>query len=69
MDIRDVKKNLNREVICDGMKMLLVACIIRKHRKENRFYYEAELHDTRNGNWVLYCPLREVTEVQDESTP
>lgn len=69
MDIRDVKKNLNREVLHDGHRYLFVGCILRRHRKESKFYYEAELHDTGNGNWVVYCPLWEIKEVHDESTP
>ena len=63
MDIRDIKKNLNREVMHDGQKYLFVGCILRRHRKENRFYYEAELHDTWNGGWVVYCPLKDIREV------
>ena len=51
MDIRDIKKSLNREVLHDGQKYLFVGCILRRHKKENRFYYEAELHDPRNLNW------------------
>ena len=63
MDIRDIKKSLNREVLHDGQKYLFVGCILRRHRKENRFYYEAELHDPRNLNWVVYCPLSDIQEV------
>lgn len=63
MDIRDIKKNLNREVLHDGQKYLLVGCILRRHRKESRFYYEAELHDPRNLNWVVYCQLSDIQEV------
>lgn len=63
MDIRDIKKNLNREVLHDGQKYLFVGCILRRHRKESRFYYEAELHGPRNLNWVVYCPLSDIQEV------
>ena len=63
MDIRDIKKSLNREVLHGGQKYLFVGCILRRHRKENRFYYEAELHDPRNLNWVVYCPLSDIQEV------
>lgn len=69
MDIRDVKKNLNRVVLHDGCEYLFVACILRRHRKTGQFYYEAELHDPRNESWVVCCPLREIKEVHDESTP
>lgn len=63
MDIRDIKKNLNREVLHGGQRYLFVGCMLRRHRKTGRFYYEAELHDPRNLNWVVYCPLSDIQEV------
>lgn len=62
MDIRDVKKSLNREVLHDGQKYLFAGCMLRRHRKTGRFYYEAELHDPGNLNWVVYCPLSDIKE-------
>lgn len=63
MDIRDVKKNLGRMVHHDGRQWLFAGCILRRHRKTGRFYYEAELHDPENLNWVVYCPLSDIQEV------
>ena len=62
MDIRDVKKNLGRMVYHDGRQWLFAGCILRRHRKTGRFYYEAELHDPRNENWVVCCPLSDIKE-------
>lgn len=62
MDIRDVKKNLNRSVTFNGSEYILTACIIRRHKKTAEFYYEAELSDVKNGGWIVVCPLREVKE-------
>lgn len=62
MDIRDVKKSLNREVLHNGQRYLFAGCVLRRHRKTGRFYYEAELHDPRNLNWVVYCPLSDIKE-------
>ena len=65
LDISNVKKTLNREVIHDGVTYLLSGVTIRRHRKEQKFYYEAELRDIKNGGWVVTCPLREV-ECKDD---
>jgi len=62
MDIRDVKKSLNREVLHDGQRYLFAGCVLRRHRKTGRFYYEAELHDPRNEKWVVCCPLSDIKE-------
>ena len=62
MDIRDIKKCLNREVLHDGQKYLFAGFMLRRHRKTGRFYYEAELHDPRNESWVVCCPLSDIKE-------
>ena len=60
MDIRDVKKSLNREVQFGDGRYIFAGCIIRRHKKTAEFYYEAELSDVKNGGWIVVCPLREV---------
>lgn len=68
MDIRDVKKNLNRRVLHKNRdtegEYLFVACIIRKHRQTSQFYYEAQLQDIKHDDWLLNCPLNEIEEVK-----
>lgn len=46
MDIRDVKKNLNRhvqhkEADGDTSEYEFVGCILRRNRKTGKFYYQA----------------------------
>jgi len=69
MDIRDVKKNLNRVVLHDRCKYLFVACILRRHKMTSSFYYEAQLQDVLHDNYLISCPLHSITatEVSHES--
>ena len=66
MDIRDVKKNLNRKVrYTDGYgsqsEYILSACVLRKNKKTNGFYYQAELQDIKVKS-LLYCGLETIEE-------
>ena len=67
MDIRDVKKNLNRKVLYKSREgnseYELSACVLRRNRKTGRFYYQAELLDLAYGNAVVYCGLEDIDEI------
>ena len=67
MDIRDVKKNLNRKVLHKSLEgnseYELSACVLRRNRKTGRFYYQAELLDLVCGNAVVYCGLEDIDEI------
>lgn len=65
----DIKKNLNREVSHKGEGgYILTGGIIRKDKKTNEFYYQAELLDTRTGNCVVYVRLKEVEPIECTET-
>lgn len=66
MELARVKFNLNRKVTHDGSEYLLVGVTIRKHRKTNEFYYQAELQDVK-ANSLLACPLDSVEERRYEN--
>jgi len=69
MDIRDVKKNLNRRVIhksaYGSSEYELTGCIIRRNRKTGNFYYLAELQDLTNCRAVVICGLEDIEEIKD----
>lgn len=57
----DIKKSLNRPVRFKGEdRYILSGGIIRKNKKTNEFYYQAELLDTRTGKSVVYARLKDV---------
>lgn len=56
----DVKKSLNRKVRFRGAEYILTGCIIRKNKKTNQFYYQAELQDTTTQLSLVYARLEEV---------
>lgn len=63
MKIEDVKKNLGREVSFRGSKgYILSGCIIRKNKKTQQFFYQAELLDTRTNNSIIIARLEEVSQ-------
>ncbi len=63
MKIEDVKKNLGREVSFRGTGgYILSACIIRTDRDNSRFFYQAELMDTRTNNSIIIARLEEVNK-------
>lgn len=61
MDIRDVKKNLNRKVRYQGGGYVLTGCIIRRSDKTGKFFYQAELTDSVTQNSLVFCRLEEVS--------
>ena len=62
MRIDEVKKNLNNKVTFRGTQYTLTGCIIRKDKKTNQFYYQAELQDTSTQQSLVYARLEEVTQ-------
>lgn len=60
MKIDEVKKNLNRKVTFRGAEYILTGCIIRKNKKTNQFYYQAELQDTSTQLSLVYARLEEI---------
>ena len=46
MNISEVKRNLERTVLYNGAEYILKGCIIRRNTT-GRFYYQAELMDTK----------------------
>ena len=60
MRIDDVKKSLNRRVTFRGAQYTLTGCIIRKNKKTNQFYYQAELQDTATQLSLVYARLEEI---------
>ena len=62
MRIDEVKKNLNRKVTFRGGEYILTGCIIRKDKKTNQFFYQAELQDTSTQLSLVYANLEEVTQ-------
>jgi hypothetical protein len=65
MQIDEVKKNLNRKVTFRGGEYILTGCIIRKDKKTNQFYYQAELQDTSTQLSLVYARLEEVNNDRD----
>ena len=59
MDIKEVKYNLNRNVIYNGTQYRLTGCILRLN--QDGFYYEAELIDLKAQSSLLICRLNEIT--------
>jgi hypothetical protein len=64
MEIKEVKRNLNKEVIYKSTKYQLVGCIIR--RKGNEFVYQAEIKDLKCNNSFIVCKLEDIQEVTSE---
>lgn len=60
MRIDEVKKNLNNRVTFRGAQYTLTGCIIRKNKKTNQFYYQAELQDTSTQLSLVYARLEEI---------
>ena len=65
MNDTDIKKSLNRPVRFKGEdRYILTGGIIRKNKKTNEFYYQAELIDIRTGNSVVYARLKDVEVIK-----
>lgn len=68
MDLKEVKKNLNKEVrLVDNKNnidstFILTACILRK--KDDEIFYTVELQDRKAKNSVLICGLDDIKECE-----
>ena len=60
MRIDEMKKSLNRKVTFRDAEYILTGCIIRKDKKTNQFYYQAELQDTSTQLSLVYARLEEI---------
>lgn len=65
MDLKEVKRNLNKEVKLVDQKnnidsvFILTACILRK--KDGEIFYTVELQDRKAKNSVLICGLDDIS--------
>ncbi len=61
----DIKKSLNRPVRFKGEdRYILSGGIIRKDKKTNEFFYQAELLDLRTENSIVYARLSDVEVIK-----
>lgn len=68
MELSEVKRNLNQKVIYHNRdygdrEMILIACILRKDRK-NRFFYQAEIQDLKAKHSITICSLDRISAVK-----
>lgn len=60
MDLREVKRHMNRTVYFCGAVYTLSGIIFRRKESTGADYYQAELRDIRNGNSVVICGLEQI---------
>ena len=60
MELRDVKRHMNRMVQYSGSAYELTAIIFRRDRKTGGDFYQAELTDEKNYGSVLICGLEQI---------
>lgn len=61
MNISEVKRNLERVVLYNGAEYILKGCIIRRNTT-GRFYYQAELADTKAKSSLIVTALDKIDE-------
>ena len=59
MELSQVKPNLNTVVTYNGTAYILTGCTIRKNKKTNEVFYQAELADIK-AHSVLVARLSEI---------
>ena len=59
MELSPVKPNLNTVVTYNGTAYILTGCTIRKNKKTNEVFYQAELADIKARS-VLVARLSEI---------
>lgn len=59
MELSQVKPNLNTVVSYNGAAYILTGCTIRKNKKTNEIFYQAELADIKARS-VLVARLSEI---------
>lgn len=60
MELREVKRYMNRTVQYSGSAYELTAIIFRRDRKTGGDFYQAELTDKKNDGSVLICGLEQI---------
>lgn len=66
MNISEVKRNLERTVLCNGAEYILKGCIIRRNTM-GRFFYQAELADTKAKSSLIVTALDKIDERRTNS--
>lgn len=64
MELSEVKKNLNREVLYCNNRYLLTGVILKMNKKTRKFYYTAELFDLYSEHSLLYCALEKIQKLE-----
>lgn len=64
MELKEIIPNLNRPVMYDGSKYLLIGSVVRRNKK-GVVYYQAELLD-KCGRSVCYTRLEDIEVIPDE---
>lgn len=60
MELREVKRHMNRTVCFRGAPYRLTGVIFRRRAETGEDYYQAEILDVRNGNSVVICSLDDI---------
>lgn len=60
MDLKEVKRHMNRTVRFHDAPYQLTDIIFRRQLKTGEDYYQAELMDIRNGNSIVICALEQI---------
>lgn len=56
MNISEVKKNLGSTVLYNGKEYTFTGCILRLNT-EGKFYYQAEIKDSKADSSLIICKL------------
>lgn len=71
MNISEIKRNLERIVLYNGAEYILKGCIIRRNTM-GRFYYQAELMDTKAKSSLIVTALDKIDKrresIESENT-
>ena len=60
MDLQQVKSSLNKKVVYKGTKGVYKFIGCRLYKDKHGFQYSAELLDTKHGNSILFCDLKDI---------
>ena len=60
MDLKEVKRHMNRTVRFHDAPYQLTGIIFRRQLKTGEDYYQAELMDIRNENSIVICALEQI---------
>ncbi len=72
MELAQVKKYMNKSVYydtgqinfdgCSIKEFIMTGCILRKKRKDSRFYYQAELREDSKNSIIIVDLAKVLTE-------